>query len=154
MDRCGVAEPRFDGLLSLRGVMETGEDEDDADTRALVEQAMAKSVTEALDGLKASRREEGAALTGVLGGLINQIGVLTEPPETDAVAQPLVVKDRFTSESPSFWPTTRAWTSGSCTEAALMAAKADVREELDRLHVQCGCGADPTDRRRPVGGCS
>jgi uncharacterized protein (TIGR00255 family) len=151
VDRGGVAEPRFDGLLSLRGVMEAGEDEDDVDTRALVEQAMAKSVTEALDGLKASRREEGAALTGVLGGLINQIGVLTRAAETDAAAQPLVVKDRFTKRIAELLADHTGLDERIVQEAALMAAKADVREELDRLHVHVAAARTLLTAAGPVG---
>jgi uncharacterized protein (TIGR00255 family) len=57
-----VAKPSLDGLLALKGVIEAREDEDDAETRAAVEAAMAASIAQALDGLKTARLEEGAAL--------------------------------------------------------------------------------------------
>ena len=130
-----MAVPRFDGLLSLRGVMETGEDADDSGARAAVEQAMAQSLIEALDGLKTARLEEGAALAPVLGGLIDQIAALTNAAEADAVTQPLVLKERFTRRIAELLTDQSGLEERIVQEAALMAAKADVREELDRLHV-------------------
>jgi len=135
VDRGGVAEPRFDGLLSLRGVMEAGEDDDDAETRAAVEQAMAQSLAAAFDGLKASRDEEGAALAGVLGGLVDRIAGLTAASEIDAAAQPAVLKDRFEKRMAELLADRAGLEDRIVQEAALMAAKADVREELDRLAV-------------------
>jgi uncharacterized protein (TIGR00255 family) len=135
VDRGGVAEPRFDGLLSLRGIMDAGEDEDDAETRTSVEQAMAQSLTLALDRLKAARHEEGAALSGVLGGLADRIDQLTGAAEADAALQPAVLKDRFERRMAELLTDRAGLDDRIVQEAALMAAKADVREELDRLHV-------------------
>jgi uncharacterized protein (TIGR00255 family) len=140
VDRGGVAEPRFDGLLSLRGVMETGEDADDADARAPVEKAMAQSLVAALDGLKTARDEEGAALTGVLDVLIGRIAALTAAAEADAAVQPAVLKERFAKRIAELLTDRADLDDRIVQEAALMAAKADVREELDRLHVHA-CAA-------------
>ena len=114
VDRGGVAEPRFDGLLSLRGVMETGEDEDDAEARAPVEQAMARSLAEALKGLKTARHEEGAALADVLGGLVDQIAALTKAAETDAASQPAIVKDRLAKRIAELLADHAGSTTASC----------------------------------------
>jgi uncharacterized protein (TIGR00255 family) len=135
VDRGGVAEPHFDGLLSLRGVMDAGEDEDDAETRAPVAQAMAQSLTLALDRLKDARHEEGGALSGVLGGLVDRIDQLTGAAEADAALQPSVLKDRFEKRMAELLADRAGLDERIVQEAALMAAKADVREELDRLHV-------------------
>ena len=151
VDRGGVAEPRFDGLLSMRGVMETGEEADDADARAPVEQAMAQSLVEALDGLKAARDEEGAALAGVLGGLIDQVTVLTRAAETDAATQPVVVKERFAKRIAELLADHAGLDDRIVQEAALMAARADVREELDRLHVHGDAARTLLAASGPVG---
>jgi uncharacterized protein (TIGR00255 family) len=127
-----VAKPTLDGLLALKGVIEAREDEDDAETRAAVEAAMAASIVQALDGLKAARQEEGAALDPVLNGLIDRIEDLTGQAEREAAGQPAILKERFARRM--------AELVGEATgeerivqEAAAQAVKADVREELDRL---------------------
>lgn len=135
VDRGGVAEPRFDGLLSLRGVMEGAEDDEDAEARAPVEQAMGQSLVHALDALKSARDDEGAALNRVLGGLVDQIAALTRAAEVDAASQPTVLKERFEKRMAELLSDRAGLEDRIVQEAALMAAKADVREELDRLKV-------------------
>lgn len=133
--RGGVAEPRFDGLLSVRGVIETGEADDDAETQGAVEAAMAQSLTTALAGLKAARDEEGAALAGLLSALVDRIAALTEGAEVHAAMQPAILKERFEKRIADLLSDRAGFEDRIVQEAAMMAAKADVREELDRLKV-------------------
>ncbi len=135
VDRGEVAAPRFDGLLALRGVLDAGEAEDDADTRAAVEEAMAKSLAEALDGLKTARDDEGAALGGLLSDMVDRIAGLTAGAEIHAAGQPAILKDRFEKRIAELLGERTGLEDRIVQEAALMAAKADVREELDRLTV-------------------
>lgn len=127
-----VAKPTLDGLLALRGVIETREEEDDADTRAAVEAAMAASIGQALDALKTSRLEEGAALDPILNGQVDLIDSLTNQAGGEAAGQPAVLKERFARRLAELLgeavPEERI-----VQEAAAQAVKADVREELDRL---------------------
>jgi uncharacterized protein (TIGR00255 family) len=136
-----VAKPTLDGLLSLKGVIEAREDEDDAETRAIVEAAMAASIAQALDGLKTARLEEGAALDPVLNGLIDKIEALTSQAEREAAGQPAVLKDRFARRMAELIGEA-ASEERIVQEAAAQAVKADVREELDRLasHVAAARG--------------
>lgn len=127
-----VAKPTLDGLLALRGVIEVREDEDDAETRAAVEAAMAVSIAQALDGLKLARLEEGAALSPVLNGQIDTIEGLTTAAGVEAAAQPAVLKERFARRMAELLGEA-ASQERIVQEAAAMAVKADVREELDRL---------------------
>lgn len=127
-----VAKPSLDGLLALKGVIEAREDEDDAETRAAVEAGMAASIGQALDGLKATRLEEGAALDPVLNGLIDRIEELTGQAEREAAGQPAVLKDRFARRMAELVGEA-ASEDRIVQEAAAQAVKADVREELDRL---------------------
>lgn len=128
-----VSPPALDGLLALRGVIEAGEDDDDIELKARVEAAMAATLATALDALKASRHDEGAALLTVLSGLVDRIEKLTADAEAEAATQPAVIKERFERRM--------AELAGEAVsaerivqEAAVLAGKADVREELDRLH--------------------
>jgi uncharacterized protein (TIGR00255 family) len=127
-----VAKPSLDGLLALKGVIEAREDEDDAETRAAVEAAMAASIAQALDGLKSARLEEGAALSPVLHGLVDRIEDLNRQAEGEAAGQPSVLKERFARRMAELVGEGAA-EERIVQEAAAQAVKADVREELDRL---------------------
>lgn len=136
-----VAKPSLDGLLALKGVIEAREDEDDAETRAAVEAAMAASIAQALDGLKVARLEEGAALSPVLFGLVDRIEDLNRQAESEAAGQPSVLKERFARRMAELIGEGAA-EERIIQEAAAQAVKADVREELDRLasHVAAARG--------------
>jgi uncharacterized protein (TIGR00255 family) len=127
-----AAPPTLDGLFSLRGVIEAADATEDPETQAALETAMAASISTALDGLAGARREEGLALSGVLGGLVEAIGRLTDKAGALAEGQPLILKARFEKRL-----TELAGEAASeeriLQEAAAMAVKADVQEELDRL---------------------
>ncbi len=127
-----VGKPSLDGLLALRGVIEVREEEDDADTRVAVEAAMGASISQALDALKAARLEEGAALEPVLHGQVDVIDSLTARAHAEAAGQPAVLKARFTRRLTELLGEA-APEDRIVQEAAVLAVKADVREELDRL---------------------
>lgn len=128
-----VAPPRLDGLLALRGVVEAEAGADDPDVLSALETAMSASVALAFDGLLAARREEGASLTGVLSGLIDKIEALVAAAESVAGGQPAVIKDRFARRMTELAGDSAQVVDRIVVEAAAMAVKADVREELDRL---------------------
>jgi uncharacterized protein (TIGR00255 family) len=129
-----AVQARADGLLALKGVIEASDDTDDAETKATVEKAMAKSIEQAFEGLKASRLGEGAALTPILSGAIDRIAALVAQAEGEAAAQPAYVRERFEKRLAELVTERSANLEERIVqEAAVLAAKADVREELDRL---------------------
>jgi uncharacterized protein (TIGR00255 family) len=128
-----AAPPSADGLLALRGVIEAGEDEDAPEARAAVEAAMAASITAAFDALLAARLAEGAAIKPVLSGLVDRIAALTEAAEAQAAAQAAAIRDRFARRMAELGATGPDLQDRIVQEAAVLAVKADVREELDRL---------------------
>jgi uncharacterized protein (TIGR00255 family) len=129
----GATPPSADGLLALRGVIEAPEEADDPDARAGVEAAMTRTVEEALDALKASRQNEGAQLTPVLDEFIARIEGLVAQAEGEAAAQVEAIRDRFTRRISELAPDAPGLEDRIFLEAAALATKADVREELDRL---------------------
>jgi len=136
-----AAAPSLDGLLALRGVIEAADAVDDPDAQAALEAAMAASIAAALDGLAQARAGEGRALDGVLGGLVGQIGALTGKASALAEGQPAIIKARFEKRL-----TELAGEAASeeriLQEAAAMAVKADVQEELDRLRGHVGAARE------------
>jgi uncharacterized protein (TIGR00255 family) len=126
--------PRADGLLALRGVLESGEDAEDEAVRERRQAALIESFERALAGLAAMRIAEGERLIPAIEARLAEIARLVAQAEDSAAAQPEALKARITElvaqllgASPSL-PTDRL-----AQEAALLVAKADVREELDRL---------------------
>jgi len=144
--------PSWDGLLALRGVVEAAETLDDPDAQAALEAAMVQSLGAALDGLAMARREEGIALTAVLIGLVDRIETLVRQAGEVAAGQPMAIKARFEARMSELLGEA-APAERIVTEAAAMAVKADVREELDRLagHIDGArtliAGEGPSGRR-------
>lgn len=129
----GATPPSADGLLSLRGVLEAPEETDDAEARALIETKIAASIDAALDALKASREREGEQLLPVITGFIDRIETLVADAEREAAAQVEAIRERFTRRITELAPDAPGLEDRIFLEAAALATKADVREELDRL---------------------
>jgi uncharacterized protein (TIGR00255 family) len=129
-----VAPPRIDGLLALRGVLESGEELPDPATRERREALLLSGCGKALEALASMRRAEGTRLGTVLSERVQEIATLVVAAEASAAAQPDAVRARLkslvaalTDAVPSI-PEERL-----AQEAALLVARGDIREELDRL---------------------
>ncbi len=130
----GATPPSADGLLGLRGVLDVAdEDGEDAEARAPVEAAMAATIEQALDALKLSRDREGELLEPVITGFIDQIDHLTRDAEGEATAQTAHIRERFARRMSELAPDAPGLDERIILEAAALATKADIREELDRL---------------------
>jgi uncharacterized protein (TIGR00255 family) len=127
-----AAAPRLDGLLALKGVIETEDAVEDPEARAALEAAIAGSLAEALDGLLAARQAEGRALQGLLAGFLDRVAELVAQAEGLAGDQPVAIRDRFARRMADLLGE-GADEARIVQEAAALAVKADVREELDRL---------------------
>jgi uncharacterized protein (TIGR00255 family) len=134
----GATPPSADGLLALRGVIETPEEIEDPETRAALEAAMARTVEAALNALKGSRHAEGAQLAPLLQDFISRIETLVAEAEGEAHAQVEAIRDRFSRRIAELAPDAPGLEDRIFLEAAALAAKADVREELDRLTAHVG----------------
>jgi uncharacterized protein (TIGR00255 family) len=125
--------PAVDGLLALRGVLEAPEADDDPEAQAALLAAAAASIDQAMEALAAARAEEGAALLAVLSGLVDRIDVLSADAARIAEGQPAAIKARFARRMTELAGEGPGLEERIVVEAAAMAVKADVREEIDRL---------------------
>ncbi|WP_308170783.1 YicC/YloC family endoribonuclease, partial [Mycobacterium tuberculosis] len=66
--RVHAAPPTLDGILAIRGVLETADGEEDEATRAALDAALLADLDRALDALVAARAVEGEAIGRVLEG--------------------------------------------------------------------------------------
>ena len=95
VEQHGAAPPRADGLLALRGVLESGEGAEEDDVRERRQAALLASARQAIDRLVAVRREEGARLHTVLEARLGEIDALTVAADATAVMQPDAIKARL-----------------------------------------------------------
>lgn len=146
----GAAPPSADGLLALRGVLDAG-DETTADDQTALEAAMTSGVERALDALKAARRDEGARLRPLLSGFLDRLAELTAQARDEAAAQTAAVRERFTRRVAELAEGADGLEERVFQEASILAAKADVREELDRLDAHTGSARDLLEQGGAVG---
>lgn len=138
-DRIDARKPALDGILNIKGILEFRDpelSEDDRDTR---NQAVLAGFMSALDELKAMRLSEGAALARVLGEQVDRIGALTLAVEADPSRSPETIRIKLAEQVASLMDTGAGLDRERLhMEAALLATKADLREEIDRLkaHVE------------------
>jgi uncharacterized protein (TIGR00255 family) len=134
----GSPVPRAEALLSLPGVMRQAA-ADPAEERATAMADIRDGFTAALAGLITSRQGEGARLGVILRGQLEEITTLVARSAVEAADQPAAQRARVMEtlhallrETPGL-PEERI-----AQEVALLAARSDVREELDRLnsHIQ------------------
>jgi uncharacterized protein (TIGR00255 family) len=132
--RINAAQPSLDGILALKGVIEVSEPDESEDERRGAEAAILAGFDQALAGLAEMRRQEGDALARVLSARIGEIGVLAARAEAVPGRQPEAIKARLAEQLATLLDATDRFDSDRLhQEAILIAAKADVREELDRL---------------------
>ena len=94
---------------------------------------MAASIDQALDALRISRDREGSQLLPVIADFIDRIAALVVQAEAGATAQTDAIRERFSRRMTELAPDAPGLEDRIFLEAASLATKADVREELDRL---------------------
>lgn len=133
-ERLDADKPRFDGLLALKGVIEVTEEEETEAAKAAAEAAIVAGFVQALAELTEMRRHEGEAIGRVLSARLDEIAVLTNRAETAPGRQPGAVKRKLAEQVALLLESSsRLDPDRLHQEAILLAAKADIREELDRL---------------------
>ncbi|MBW8270888.1 YicC family protein [Caldovatus sp. SYSU G05006] len=131
----GAPPPRAEALLALPGVLraEAPAEEDEA-AREARHAALLDGFARALDGLVAARRAEGARLAAILGALLDEIAALREAAAALAAGQPEAQQARLRAQLAALLEGERRVPEDRlAAEVALLATRADVREELDRL---------------------
>ncbi len=85
----------LDGLLGVRGVIETGEAEEDEAALAQAQSEIVAGLGAALTQLQAMRDSEGAALAAVLTQRLDRIETLTKAADASPARQPQAVLERL-----------------------------------------------------------
>ena len=138
-NRIGGEPLRADVLLSLRGVLDvTPKPDDDAEIEAR-NTAMLASFGEAVTSLDAARAEEGARLAAVVASQIRRIRELAAAARANPSRSAEATRSRLKDQVARLMDTGTSFDPDRLhQEAVLLAARADIEEELDRLqsHVE------------------
>ncbi len=154
-DLCGKIDalaPSIDGLLSIKGVMEVVEPESDDAEELAAKTAVAETFEQALRSLVDMREREGATLGGVLMQRMDEIERLARRAEAAPGRQPGAVKARLAEQIAALLDTSDRFDQDRLhQEAILIATKADIREELDRIASHISQTRELIGRGGPIG---
>ena len=129
-----AAPPTLDGILSLKGVIEVSDAEENEDERRAAETAITAGFVQTLTGLGEMRRTEGTALGRILGERLSEIAALAARAEAAPGRKPEAIRARLAEQIATLMDSSQRFDADRLhQEAILIAAKADIREELDRL---------------------
>jgi uncharacterized protein (TIGR00255 family) len=132
--RVEAAAPRLDGILSLKGVIEVIDEDEREDDRRAAETAVIAGFQHTLAELAAMRRREGDALGQILTQRVNEIAGLAARAEIAPGRKPEAIKARIAEQVATLLDASNRFDPDRLhQEAILIASKADIREELDRL---------------------
>lgn len=132
--RFKVAAPSLDSLLGMKGVIEVADNEENAGEKAAAEAAVVKGFEEALKALAEMRTREGVALGRILADRIGEIEKLSTAAEANPTRKPDAIRAKLAEQVKALLSTGEKLDADRLhQEAMLLAAKADIREELDRL---------------------
>ena len=142
----------IDGLLAVRGVVEPAEPSEDEAARGARETALLASLDEAVAGLLAARREEGARLAVVLAEQLDEIDSLVARAAASAEARPEAARARLETQLKTLLEERTGLSEDRLAqELALLAVKADIGEELDRLRAHIAQARDLLTEEGAVG---
>jgi uncharacterized protein (TIGR00255 family) len=150
--RIEATPPSLDGLLSVRGVVEVVEPEADEAARAKEGEVILATLSVALDQLEAARRGEGDALERILLDRLDAIEKLTKTVEAHPARQPEAIRAKLKEQVEALIGASPMLDADRLhQEAVLLATKADVREELDRLYAHVAAAKELLNEGKAVG---
>jgi uncharacterized protein (TIGR00255 family) len=144
--------PSIDGLLSIKGVIEVVEPESSEEEDKAAKAAAAAAFEEALQNLVAMRRREGMTLGQILIQRMDEIERLAKKAEAAPGRRPEAIKARLAEQVAALLETSDRFDPDRLNqEALLIAAKADIREELDRIASHISQAREMIGKGGPIG---
>lgn len=149
--RATLAPPQADGVLRVPGVLEAAEPEETEEERQRRDRLILESFGRAMVALAETRAAEGARLAPLLGGHLERVGALADEARSLAALQPEALRERLTRQIAEIAGAAGVTPERIAQEVALLASRADVREELDRLAAHVAQGRELLEASEPVG---
>jgi uncharacterized protein (TIGR00255 family) len=150
--KVSAAPPQLDGLLALKGVLELELPKIDEAEAARRNEALQQSFGKAIEGLGEMRRAEGKRLADLILAHLDEIERLRTAAAATAGAQPLAIRQKLEKQFAELLKGLAPLSEERLAqEAALLAGKADIREELDRLAAHVAAARDQIKSGGAVG---
>jgi uncharacterized protein (TIGR00255 family) len=143
---------RLDTLLAMRGVVETAEPQESEEEQAALTHALLAGLAAALDQLVRVRAAEGERLQRVIEKQLGTIEELVGRATAAVARQPEMLAARLKEQIARLSETGVSLEPERLhQEALLLAAKADIQEELDRLRAHVAAANELTASGEPAG---
>jgi uncharacterized protein (TIGR00255 family) len=150
--RIDAVAPSIDGLLAIKGVIEVVEPESSEDEDKAAKAAAAVAFDQALLDLVGMRQREGETLGQILSQRMDEIERLAQKAEAAPGRKPEAVKARLAEQIAALLETSDRFDPDRLNqEAILIAAKADIREELDRIASHVSQTREMIGKGGPIG---
>jgi uncharacterized protein (TIGR00255 family) len=147
----GLEMPSIDRLLSIRDVVEIIDGEDAEERQNARNDLLKSTFSEAIDSLKLSRKEEGTATHKMLADILDTVEILLNKGEAIAKTQPEALKDKFQEKVSKLLENNNFDMDRMMQEIVILATKADVKEETDRLRAHIDAARKLLNTEGPVG---
>ncbi len=145
-----IRPPSFDALLGIRGIVELAEEGEDA--LAAIEAPALAGLESVVLGLKEARASEGRALEAVIRTHLAGIARLTDDAESHPSRSTEAIRQRLAAQVQALLDASQALEPQRLhQEAALLAVRADIREEIDRLHAHVAALGALLEQGGPIG---
>ena len=147
------ADPlKLETLLTVKGVIETAENDETSEDLEQTDAALLSTLNEAIGGLASSRLAEGERLNTLLADCLTTLEVACRKARKSDGARIDVIRDRLNAQIAELLDRPQELSEERLAqEVAVLATKADVREELDRLEAHCAAGRDLLAGSEPIG---
>ncbi len=147
-----VSPPSVDGLLAVRGVLEVQEEEETEEQQQKLDAEVSDAFLKAIAGLIENRVAEGERLAITINGHLDEIENYVKEAAGIAAAQPAAIAKRMLDQVKALASEVPALTEERLAqEVAVLAVKADIREELDRLSAHVDGARELLNGGSPVG---
>lgn len=147
-----AAPPTADGILAIKGIVEVADASPSPERQAARQRDVESGFAVAIDRLVAAREDEGAALRVVLEQRLDEIEALVDRAEADPSRSVAAIRERLALQVRALLQAEEKLDEHRLhAEAALLAARADIREELDRLRAHLGAARTLLTEGGPIG---
>lgn len=151
-EKLNCPTPAAEQILAIRGVMEMGEVAENDEEKAELTRAVMVDFTKLIGELTDARQSEGAAIVKVLSDQLDQLEKLTLAVTNDGSRTPEQIKNRLHKQIFQLLDNTSGLDLDRLhQEAAILATKADLCEELDRLNAHIEATRELLSGKGPIG---
>jgi uncharacterized protein (TIGR00255 family) len=150
--KLGGEPPRVDNLMAMRGVLEVVPIPIDEVEQIARDNGILSSLTEAVSSLNAARLEEGGRLKATLDDQVSRIAELTQAAASNPARSAETIKARLKEQVTRLLETSNSFDPERLhQEAVMIATRADIQEEIDRLIAHVAAAKELLVSKEPVG---